>query len=90
MALQQARTGNYRTADAIMQMIQVIQDKESQRKFNESMAAYKRNNLVNYVFKVNLQKGFGWHIEKINKSDHLRKKSTKSTNDAIKSFLARH
>lgn len=73
MTLQQARTGDYRTADAIMQMIQVIQDKERQRKFKESTAAYKRNNLVNYVFRVNLQREFGWHIEKMKKPDYLKK-----------------
>lgn len=73
MTLYEARKGNYRTADAVMQMIQVIQDKEKQKKFRESTAAYKRNNLVNYVFRVNLQREFGWHIDKRKTPDHLRK-----------------
>jgi hypothetical protein len=73
MTLSEARKGGYRTADAVMQMIQVIQDKEKQKKFRESTAAYRRNNLVNYVFRENLQREFGWHIDKRKTADHLRK-----------------
>lgn len=73
MTLQEARKRKYNSMDAIMQMIQVIQDKEKQKKFQESTAAYRRNNLVNFVFRENLQREFGWHIDKMRRPDHLRR-----------------
>lgn len=73
MTLQEARKRKYNSMDAIMQMIQVIQDKKKQKKFQESTAAYRRNNLVNFVFRENLQREFGWHIDKMRRPDHLRR-----------------
>jgi hypothetical protein len=77
MTLQEAWRRKYNIMDAVMQMIQVIQDKEKQKKFQEATAAYKRNNLVKYVFRENLQKEFGWHIEERCVPYHLRKHKKK-------------
>lgn len=48
--------------DSYVQVIQVIQEKESQGKFAKGTRQYKRNNIMDYVLKVNL-KDFGWSIE---------------------------
>ena len=51
-----------RYRDSYIQVIQVIQEKESQGKFANGTRQYKRNNIMDYVLKVNL-KDFGWSIE---------------------------
>ena len=51
-----------RFRDSYVQVIQVIQEKESQGKFAKGTRQYKRNNIMDYVLKVNL-KDFGWSIK---------------------------
>ncbi len=48
--------------DSYVQVIQVIQEKEAQPKFAKGTRQYKRNNIMDYVLKVNLQ-DFGWSIK---------------------------
>lgn len=43
-------------------MIQVIQEKESQKKFKNGTKQYKRDNIMDYVLLKNLQ-DYGWSIE---------------------------
>ena len=47
--------------DSYIQVIQVIQEKEKQKKFAEGTRQYKRNNLIDFALKENL-KDFGWSI----------------------------
>ena len=47
--------------DSYIQVIQVIQEKEKQKKFAEGTRQYKRNNLIDFALKENL-KAFGWSI----------------------------
>lgn len=47
--------------DSYIQVIQVIQEKEKQKKFAEGTRQYKRNNLIDFTLKENL-KDFGWSI----------------------------
>ena len=51
-----------RFRDSYIQVIQVIQEKESQERFASGTRQYKRNNIMDYVLKVNL-KDYGWSIE---------------------------
>ncbi|MCI1247110.1 MAG: replication initiation protein [Prevotella sp.] len=62
MAVLEGRKRKFNQIDSVMNVIQVIQDKEKQRKFKESTPAYRRNCLVFYVFTENLKRGFGWMI----------------------------
>lgn len=48
--------------DSYVQVIQVIQEKEAQPKFAKGTKQYKRNNIMDYVLKVNPQ-DFGWSIK---------------------------
>jgi hypothetical protein len=48
--------------DSYTQVIQVIQEKESQKKFMNGTKQYKRNNIMDYVLRKNLQ-DYGWSIE---------------------------
>ena len=55
--------------DSYIQVIQVIQEKEKQKKFAEGTRQYKRNNLIDFALKENLKdalkenlKDFGWSI----------------------------
>jgi len=50
-----------RFRDSYVQVIQVIQEKEGQEKFASGTKQYKRNNIMDYVLKINL-KDFGWSI----------------------------
>ena len=47
--------------DSWTQVIQVIQEKEKQRKFMKGTKQYKRNAIIDYVLKENL-KDYGWSI----------------------------
>ena len=47
--------------DSYIQVIQVIQEKEKQKKFAGGTRQYKRNNLIDFALKENL-KDFGWSI----------------------------
>lgn len=47
--------------DSYVQVIQVIQEKENQAKFNNGTRQYKRNNIIDYTLKENL-KVYGWSI----------------------------
>lgn len=47
--------------DSWTQVIQVIQEKEKQRKFMKDTKQYKRNAIIDYVLKENL-KDYGWSI----------------------------
>ena len=47
--------------DTWIQVIQVIQEKESQPKFRDANKNYQRKNLKEFVFKVNLL-DFGWFV----------------------------
>ena len=47
--------------DTWIQVIQVIQEKESQPKFRDANKNYQRKNLKDFVFKVNLL-DFGWSV----------------------------
>ena len=47
--------------DSYIQVIQVVQEKEKQKKFAEGTRQYKRNNLIDFALKENL-KAFGWSI----------------------------
>ena len=51
-----------RFKDSYTQVIQVIQEKESQKKFMNGTKQYKRNNIMDYVLRKNLQ-DYGWSIE---------------------------
>jgi plasmid replication initiation protein len=51
-----------RFRDSYIQVIQVIQEKETQSKFANGTRQYKRNNIMDYVLQVNL-KDFGWSIK---------------------------
>ena len=48
--------------DSYTQVIQVIQEKETQSKFANGTRQYKRNNIMDYVLQVNL-KDYGWSIK---------------------------
>ena len=48
--------------DTWIQVIQVIQEKESQSKFQGANKNYQRKNLKEFVFRVNL-KEFGWFVQ---------------------------
>ena len=48
--------------DSYTQVIQVLQEKESQKKFMEGTKQYKRNNIMDYVLLKNLQ-DYGWSIQ---------------------------
>lgn len=74
MTQQQAQRNLFNQADSYLQVIMVVQDKEKQQHFRKSTKAYKRNNLINYVFTKNLQQAFNWNIPRPNKPDHLRRK----------------
>lgn len=52
----------YNKTDIVMQVLQVILDKEQQSKFRSQTLTYQRNCLELYVFTENLQKDFGWCI----------------------------
>lgn len=58
----QIRKEAHRFKDTWTQVIQVIQEKEKQRKFIKGTKQYKRNAIIDYVLKVNL-KEYGWHID---------------------------
>ncbi len=51
-----------RFRDSYAQVIQVIQEKETQGKFTNGTRQYRRNNIMDYVLRVNL-KDYGWSIE---------------------------
>ena len=51
-----------RFKDSYTQVIKVIQEKESQKKFKNGTKQYKRNNIMDYVLLKNLQ-DYGWSIE---------------------------
>lgn len=51
--------GNRR--DSYLQVIQIITDKENQKKFSGATAAYKRKCIMQYAFQENLRE-FGWSI----------------------------
>ena len=51
-----------RFRDSYAQVIQVIQEKEAQGKFTNGTRQYRRNNIMDYVLRVNL-KDYGWSIE---------------------------
>ena len=55
-----------RCPDSYIQVMQVIQEKERQLKFQNGTEAYKRNAIVNYALKENL-KEFGWSLEPMQK-----------------------
>lgn len=59
----------FNKTDVVMQMIQVILDKEKQRRFRNGSASYRRKNLINYVFTLNLQEDFGWSISPMKKKN---------------------
>ena len=48
--------------DSYTQVIQVIQEKETQAKFANGTRQYKRNNIMDYVLQVNLRE-YGWSIK---------------------------
>ena len=48
--------------DTWIQVIQVIQEKESQPKFRDANKNYQRKNLKEFVFKVNLL-DYGWSVD---------------------------
>lgn len=48
--------------DCYTQVIQVIQEKENQKKFMNGTKQYKRNNIMDYVLRKNLL-DYGWTIE---------------------------
>lgn len=50
-----------RNYDAYLQVLQVITDKEQQKKFSSATAAYKRKSIMQYALQENL-KEFGWSI----------------------------
>ena len=50
-----------RFSDTWVQVIQVIQAKEKQKKFVNGTKQYKRNAIIDYVLKANL-KEYGWSI----------------------------
>lgn len=71
---QEMQMRKYNKTDVIMQMIQVIQDKEKQPKFKRQTLTYQRNCLELYVFTNNLQKDFGWSIPPQEGNNHWMKK----------------
>jgi adenosine deaminase len=50
-----------RFKDSYTQVIQVLQEKETQKKFMEGTKQYKRNNIIDYVLLMNLR-DYGWSI----------------------------
>ncbi len=62
MPILEGRKNRSNPADYIMQMIQVIQDKEQQPKFRNAKITYQRNCLARYVFTDNLKAQFNWFI----------------------------
>jgi hypothetical protein len=71
-ALIEAKSRLYNQDDAFMNMIQVIQEKESQQSFLDGTDAYRRNCLVRFVFTKNLKKEFGWSIPPIDHPKHTK------------------
>ena len=55
--------------DSYIQVMQVIQEKERQPKFQNGTDAYKHNAIVNYALKENL-KEFGWSLEPMQKEQN--------------------
>lgn len=51
-----------RFKDSYTQVIQVLQEKENQKKFMEGTKQYKRNNIMDYVLLKNLR-DYGWSIQ---------------------------
>lgn len=52
---------SHRNYDDYLQVLQVITDKEKQKKFSSATAAYKRKSIMQYALQENL-KEFGWSI----------------------------
>lgn len=48
--------------DSYVQVMQVVQDKEKQPKFKTGTDSYRRNSIIRYALKKNLQE-FGWSLE---------------------------
>lgn len=68
----EAKTRLYNQDDVFMNVIQVIQEKESQPSFLKGTDAYRRNCLIKYVLTKNLKKEFGWSIPPIKQTIHKR------------------
>ena len=75
MAMLEMNRRLFNKTDVIMQMIQVILDKEKQKSFRTGSASYRRKNLINYVFTFNLQEDYGWSIPPMKKEKSSKGKS---------------
>lgn len=62
MTRQEMMRRKYNRGDVLMNMIQVIADKERQPKFKSQTIAYQRLCLERFVFTENLQRDFRWSI----------------------------
>ncbi len=51
--------------DRYLQVMQIIRDKENQRKFCEQTKAYQRRNLQMYGFAEGLHNAYGWKLPEL-------------------------
>jgi len=76
MAMLEMNRRLFNKTDAIMQMIQVILDKEKQKSFRTGSASYRRKNLIYYVFTSNLKEDYGWSIPPMKKEKPTKGKDS--------------